>query len=198
MLRKYVVGMKLRKMTCIIPYAEKRGNNWFGIWECDCGIIKLLRNSTLDTGNVVSCGCILHKREGESHSSTYNSWKAMRARCTKEKHPAYHNYGGRGISICKEWDSYEVFKHDMGLRPEGTELDRIDVNGNYNKDNCRWISRKENSQNRRDSCTLTFEGHTAHVSYWAEKFGLKEDTLYNRIARRKWTIEKALKTPVGK
>lgn len=123
----------------------------------------------------------------------------MLRRCTYQKHPAYKNYGGRGISVCESWSltktGYKSFVSDMGLRPAGCELDRIDNNGNYSKDNCRWVTRASNAQNRRTSRFITFRGETKTLSQWARDSGLRVDTLFLRL-KRGFPIEKAL-LPVG-
>lgn len=151
MSRKFSSGDKNNYLVCIDPYVEERQGHWFGLWLCDCGTRKLIQNSKV-MGNgrtTLSCGCRKSVANDDSRSRTYNSWRAMRARCTNISHPAFHNYGGRGISICEEWMTYVVFRRDMGDRPANKELDRIDVNGNYNKKNCRWVTKSENCKNRR-------------------------------------------------
>lgn len=130
-------------------------------------------------------------------SPTYKSWIAMRQRCYNPKIKHWNKYGGRGISICKRWDEFENFLADMGEKPEGKSLDRIDVNGNYEPDNCRWATQKTQQRNRRDNNTLTYQGETLTLQAWSEKTGITFEALRGRY-RKGWPAELALTLPVTK
>ena len=119
----------------------------------------------------------------------------MRSRCDRTDHPSYQSYGGRGITYDPRWVKFAAFFADMGKRPEGKTLDRIDNDGPYTKENCRWATLKEQRQNSRDNVWLTFEGETLCASQMAKKYGLHRGTLWDRL-RRGWPLEKALTTPV--
>lgn len=112
--------------------------------------------------------------------ATHRSWVGMRQRCSNPKTNAYESYGGRGISFCKRWDSFENFVEDMGVRPANTSLDRIDVNGNYELSNCRWAGRKEQGLNRRTTRKITIEGKEYFACELSKEFGLKTDTILER------------------
>lgn len=115
------------------------------------------------------------------HQREYMSWRAMRRRCNDPKDPQFHNYGGRGISICAQWNqSFGQFLRDMGPRPEGKTLDRINVNGNYEPTNCRWATIKEQNSNRRDTVIIERDGLALPLKDWASRLGIPSTTLYNR------------------
>jgi len=138
---------------------------------------------------------------GELHghsmrSPTYRTWIGMVQRCTKPSHHAWGNYGGRGIRVCEQWLTFVNFLEDMGERPEGTTLDRIDVNGDYDKGNCRWISRFAQHANYRNNVKLTFNGKTQHIAAWERETGLGKRTIRDRLARG-WSVEDALTLPAG-
>lgn len=120
-------------------------------------------------------------------------WKSMRQRCGKPRSPHYRNYGARGIKVCDRWTVFANFAADMGPRPDGLVLDRIDNDGNYEPGNCRWTTRKANQRNRRDNRLLTCGGVTKTLAEWAEITGLGE-ALKARI-KRGWNPERAINTP---
>jgi hypothetical protein len=132
----------------------------FAAWncQCQCGATKVVRGTALRTGQTVSCGCYqaevktTHgRRKNGANDPTYTSFVSMKSRVLNPQAHAYEHYGGRGISICQSWmdGGFEQFLKDMGERPPGTSLDRIDVNGNYSPANCKWSTPKEQSNNRR-------------------------------------------------
>ena len=132
---------------------------------------------------------------GMSKTSTYKSWEAMIQRCSNASLKSYKNYGGRGISVCDEWTKFEKFYADMGIKPNGCSIDRIDVNGNYDQLNCRWSTMKQQNRNRRNNRLIEFNGETMCVNEWAESLGINKRTLLNRITNG-WEIKKALTHPV--
>ncbi|GHA15089.1 hypothetical protein GCM10007989_07300 [Devosia pacifica] len=113
----------------------------------------------------------------------YQVWQAMRRRCLTPSTPSWANYGGRGIKICAEWDSFDRFAGDMGQRPDGYTLERIDNDGDYTPDNCRWATRREQSRNKRDTRVLTIEGQDYVACELAEQSGHKTDTIIERAKR---------------
>lgn len=137
------------------------------------------------------------RSHGETKSRLYSAWLNMKARCLRKSSREYENYGGRGISVCKEWiESYETFR-DWAMNNgynNSLTLDRIDVNGNYCPENCRWITNKEQQNNRRNNVKYTFNGETLTLSQWSDKLGICYKTLQKRI--RNWGVERAFSTPV--
>lgn len=133
------------------------------------------------------------KWENSSKTKTYNSWASMRSRCYRKKDKCYNLYGGRGIKICDRWlNNYDNFFEDMGERPIGMCLDRIDPNGDYEKDNCRWATMKDQQLNRRNNFIVEFNNQKLSISQWSLRTGLNPDTIWNRLIRWNWTVEKAL------
>lgn len=114
--------------------------------------------------------------------STYDVWRHMIQRCTKETHPDYHNYGGRGIKVCQRWlDSFENFLADKGIKPNGLTLDRIENNGDYTPENTKWATYSEQLRNTRNSRMITYEGKTMCLTDWAKHTGLGKQTILGRI-----------------
>jgi hypothetical protein len=130
-----------------------------------------------------------------NHNKTYNSWKGMMTRCFSERAINYDWYGGRGITVCERWQDYDDFYADMGPRPDGHTLDRIDSDGHYEPRNCRWASTRVQTTNRAGTRWITYNGETRFLKEWAEVLGFNYITLQQRIYRRGWSIEKAFTTP---
>jgi hypothetical protein len=126
----------------------------------------------------------------------YSSWKKMRDRCNNPNSAAYINYGGRGIKVCEEWNNFHIFLKDMGLPDKNYSIDRKNVNGNYDKSNCKWSSKTEQSRNKRNTLYFQFNNETASLPELAEKYSqVPLNIIYNRILKKKWTIDKALLEP---
>lgn len=154
-----MIGNKFGKYL-VISQAESNHRDTYYHCRCDCGNEKIIRGTDLRKGRshrCHSCGTkesILH---GKSRTPSYASWKSIRQRCYNKNMAGYMYYGGRGIKVCDRWlESFENFYEDMGDKPKGMQLDRIDPDGNYEKDNCRWVSPLENASNRR--CSAKYRG----------------------------------------
>lgn len=165
--------------------------------ECDCGVRKTVVGNNLRQGNVVSCGCyqkevatrngVATKKHGEARTPTYKTWIAMKARCFNPSDHAYGQYGGRGITVCERWtNSYELFLEDMGRRPRGTSIERIDVNGNYEPQNCVWATPKQQTRNRRCTIKVVYQGEEMPLIQAAEQSGIPYQVLRERKQRLKW------------
>lgn len=173
-------------------------------WEClcDCGTTRYLTAGNLRNGNTKSCGCWNSDRmrieppattHGGSGTYTYTSWVAMKRRCIDTKAKDYPLYGGRGISICSRWlQSYANFLEDMGERSIGMTLDRINSNGNYCKENCRWATRRTQGNNTSRNHVLTYRDTTHTLAEWSKITGIAYTTLRARINLLKWSTAKAL------
>ncbi|MDR5851711.1 hypothetical protein QCE79_30995 [Caballeronia sp. LZ003] len=129
---------------------------------------------------------------GCSESGTWKSWVDMRARCYSKSNKAFRDYGGRGITVCDEWkESFSAFLRDMGERPDGLTLERIDVNGRYDKTNCKWADRVEQARNKRDNRVITFGGERRTLAEWSEITGIPHYVISARIDSF-WSLEQAL------
>ena len=132
---------------------------------------------------------------GMRKSKVYNVWCLMKQRCLNPNNKSYPNYGGRGIQVCDRWLEFANFYEDMGKPSDGMTLERIDNNGNYDPTNCKWATRKEQSNNQQHTRLIEFNGETYSVSEWARKLGLSQATLNSRLNRYGWSISRALTTP---
>lgn len=174
---------------------KTRSKSGLFLWicKCRCGNKITLDSHQLVTMKYPSCGCI----NGLVDKSGYRSWASMIQRCYNKNDPAYSYYGGRGISVCERWrKGYVYFLEDMGERPDKHTLDRIDNNGNYQPDNCRWAKIEEQSWNKRHTVKLEYNGEQITLRDLCLKTGLKRSLLYARIVILGWDIEKAITTPV--
>lgn len=138
----------------------------------------------------------INYRHGYTGTPTWVSWSAMLNRCRNVNAADYKRYGGRGISVCQSWLDFVEFLRDMGIRPEGTTLGRIDNDGDYEPSNCRWETAKDQGRNTRSNVLLTYNGETRTVVEWAEHLHVSAPMIYQRIASE-WPVEEALTIPSG-
>lgn len=175
------------------------------ICRCVCGCSKSIYVSNLTSNKVNSCGCLRKELTSQAFlvhgqadkTPEYQSWLHIRSRCLIATNKSYPDYGGRGIKICARWDSFELFFEDMGQRPSPKHsIDRIDNNGDYCPENCRWATPKTQSNNKRNNHLIEYKGTTKTIAQWAEALSISRTTLRNRIVRGGWSVEKALTTPI--
>jgi hypothetical protein len=170
------------------------------VCRCECGNIKSLYGTNLVGGLTRSCGCYCSevsakrmskmavgqthtKTHGYSKDPTYLSWVSLKMRCDKETRGNYKYYGGKGITYCDKWKTFEGFLEDMGTRPEGTTIDRIDSNKNYCPENCRWATKQEQVNNRKKIITAMFQGQEYPLTELSKMLGLEYQLLWQRRQR---------------
>lgn len=166
---------------------------------CDCGKAKEVSGSDLKSGKSKSCGCLsielVKKREithNMSKSPEFSIWAGILSRCNNPNSSSYMFYGGRGIRCCDRWIKFENFFEDMGNRPSKEHsIERINLNGDYTPENCKWATKTEQSRNRRNNKFLTINGKTKILQDWLSDFGIKKGTYYARL-KRGWSEQRAL------
>lgn len=151
-----LVGQRFGRLLVTARAAHQLGHPRKWLCLCDCGRITTTGTGNLTSGGTQSCGCLAAevksarvRTHGMTDTRTWRSWQGMKNRCRNEKNPSYYRYGGRGIQVHEPWLKFENFLADMGERPEGMSLDRIDVNGNYEPSNCQWATSTEQRVNQR-------------------------------------------------
>ena len=206
-----LTGHKFHKLTALYPTGEKSEHGKNAVWMCicECGNYTVANTGQLRCGTKKSCGCAIidHARSlnyihGGRKDRLYYVWMDMRRRCRDPKSKEYKNYGGRGISVCPEWDnSYEAFKewalkngYDSMAKRSQCTLDRINVDGDYRPENCRWVDMVLQCNNKRNSIFLTYNGTEKTAAEWGKEYGISGRTIMRRI-RSGWSIEKAITQP---
>lgn len=185
-MRLDLVGKVFGKLTVIEYVGNDKNHKTKWRCRCECGGETISLGSNLTKGGATSCGCVgreriknLRRTHGKYQSPEHISWHSMLSRCNNPNYKQFKDYGGRGITVCERWSKFENFLVDMGERPEGTTLERIDNNGNYEPSNCRWATHQE--QRRNASNVVMVEGMC--LKDWAETLGLNYSTVKSRYRR---------------
>jgi hypothetical protein len=186
---KNILGDRYNRLTVIEFDRLEKNKGAFWKCRCDCGTIKVIYSGDLRSGNTKSCGCYFKEIAGKQSithgktkdnkiSGSYRSWRCMKARCTNPKNNQYYNYGARGITFCDRWNKYENFLEDMGERPDGYSLERIDPNRNYEPENCCWILNKEQAKNTRKTVWVILNGEKMIQADAARKLNKNPTIIY--------------------
>lgn len=181
----------------------------WAVFQCSCGAKFPSPLKPVNNGRTKSCGCYSRTKfvkaaaeynasggggattHGQCSTGAYTSWNNMLQRCTNPRNSAYYMYGAVGITVCGEWSVFENFYTDMGPRPDGTSLDRIDSKGDYCKENCKWSTPREQANNTSRNKYLTIDGETKTYAEWGRVVGLQSRKISHRI-RRGWSPEEAV------
>lgn len=204
-------GERYGRLTVMAPIEPHSGDTkyWF---KCDCKDKTIFPAAAhlVKNGYIQSCGClhmeilvaqgarnVTHGQARTGKVTTeYFSWSSMMARCYRKSLARYKYYGGRGITVCERWHTFANFFADMGKKPPGTSLDRIDNGGNYEPSNCKWSTPREQSGNQRTNVRKTYGGETMILADWARRYKMSQATLSRRIHKRGMSFEDAILTPV--
>lgn len=183
-----MIGEKFNKLL-VLEECKERSHDGHKRYKCicDCGNITYVDGRCLRSNRVKSCGCLKHEKynlkHGKINTRLYRILKGIKERCYKPYNHSYPNYGGRGITICDEWfndfKSFYDWSMSHGYKDNLT-IDRIDVNGNYSPDNCRWVDMKTQNNNKRSNIYLTYNGKTQTIKQWAEELNINYAPLYYR------------------
>jgi hypothetical protein len=186
--KRDLTGERFGKWTAVKegPSGPSGNRRWH--CRCDCGTTRLVLHNSLVQGLSVSCGKCGDGRRAThrmARTPTWKAWRSMMERCNNPKHPAYKNYGGRGITVCERWAKFEHFLEDMGERPEGQdlELERLDNDRGYEPGNCEWASKKRQARNRRSNRLITYRGTTRCVAEWADEFKVPYAKLLYQVTK---------------
>lgn len=189
-------GQQYGRLTAISPTQKRtKGGGVVWLFACSCGKQKEAPLNSARSGLIKSCGC-LSKPHGMKRTRIYNIWVDMRQRCTNPKYTEFHLYGGRGITVCREWDDFLTFykwAKESGYS-DTLSIDRIDVNGNYCPGNCRWATPKEQALNTRRTVKVSIGDETKLLGEWCKIYNIAPCTVYRRMRQYGWGLEKAITT----
>jgi hypothetical protein len=195
---------KLGRLSVVEVVSRNTKGEYIWKCHCDCGNYVNILGGDLRRGHTTSCGCYRKERQieanthhGKSSTRLFLIWESMRKRTTNKNDVSYKNYGGRGITVCPEWQKFMPFYNWAMTHgyEDNLTIDRKNVNGNYEPSNCQWATVKQQSNNRRNNIIITFNGETHNLKQWSEILKVSYKALFHRI-KRGWSIEKALSTPV--
>ncbi len=197
--RRNLSGQKFTNFS-IISFSHISKNHSYYLCQCNCGTKKIIEVSSINKKYPKSCGCLPNKRNtthGMLNTPIYRSWQSMIQRCVNPNNDRYAQYGGRGIKVYSRWrNNFFNFLNDMGDRPKGTSLDRIDNDGNYTPVNCRWATPLEQQNNMKSNIRVSIGGTTHSIAQWARIKRINAHTIRCRI-RRGWPSIKAVLEPIG-
>lgn len=200
-----IAGKKFNKLTVLKKTDEKASKSYLWLCKCDCGNFTKTKKWNITSGNTKSCGCLkmdvvkMMNRQNTSHGMSgtkiYRVWESMKRRCDSKKAERYANYGGRGITYCEEWEDFKGFYEwveESGYK-EGLTIDRIDVNGNYEPSNCRWVTLEQQSFNKTNSRKFNYKGEELTIAELAKASGKSYHLVYQRLVKLGWNVNDSIK-----
>ncbi len=206
MKKLYLVGQRFARLLVLSSGSVQNGKTT-SVCLCDCGNTSTIVNSDLRSGHTKSCGCFQQETRlatnithGQSRigSRTYDAWLNMKRRCLDPSNKYFANYGGRGITVCQQWqDSFEKFFTDMGECPPNLTIERLNNAKGYEPGNCEWITRKAQNRNKRNNHVLTVRGVTGCLKELSERFSVSNKLVSGRL-RRGYSAEDAFFAPKSK
>jgi len=199
-----LIGKTFGTLTVIKHSRVVKGHSRY-ICQCSCGNIKEVSGATLINNRIRSCGCLPSNFQthglSKNNKKLFSTWVRMKSRCLKKSNPDYFRYGGRGIKVCEEWiNGFPAF-YEWAINngyADNLEIDRIDNNGNYEPSNCKWSTKKEQANNRRNNRLVTINGETKTFSQWVDIYGINPNTASSRVYTFGWDYVKAIITPARK
>lgn len=193
-----LTGQSFGRWTVLEFHSRDRRGVPLWLCRCKCGNEKPVVGYDLAYGKSTKCRRCGNKTHGLQGTPEYEAWRSMNSRCTYSGHASYALYAGRGIVVCQRWrDSFEAFLEDMGPKPSPQHsLGRIDNDGDYCPENCRWETPSQQSRNKRTNHVLAFRGETKCLTDWADELGIDARTLTYRL-KHGWTVDDALTIPAG-
>ena len=193
MSKGYKIDLTGTRYSRLVAIKYSRTGSGYKGWECmcDCGNTVVVHTQSLRRGLTKSCGCLQQEsrtKHGKYKTLEYNTWRRIKSRCVDKSKHNYYLYGGRGIKVCDRWvNSFENFLEDMGERPsKDHSIDRIDNDGDYSPENCRWATKQQQIDNKRNSITINYKGKKLTPKQAAAEYGLNAHTLRGRV-RRGWS-----------
>jgi len=185
---KSKIGRKFNRLTFESVAWNDTTESAIGTFSCDCGNTYTGNPYSVFTGNTKSCGCLArdilnarNHKHGMARSKIYQIWADMVARCVRPTHKRWSDYGGRGITVSEDWLNFEAFYRDMGDRPHGCSLDRVDNNLGYSASNCRWATSHEQATNKRNNRYLEAFGFSLPITWWGQLIGMGSSDLGRKL-----------------
>ena len=206
-----LLGQKYGKLTIIGFQRKISSRGWDWVVQCECGTQKVVSPSDVKSGKTKSCGCLLRETSAQrmtkfkhgvkENKRLYGIYNGIKRRCYSLNEPRYKDYGGRGIRMCDEWkdrakgfDQFVSWSLSHGYS-ENMTIDRIDVDGNYTPENCRWVTLQEQNGNKRQTHWVDYQGEHIQLYKLCQRLNLSYDLMHDRIYGRRWSVEKAVETP---
>lgn len=200
---KDLIGKNFGYLTVVAREENTKGGSARWKCLCKCGNFTVTTTFRLNSGKCQSCGCKRYESHNRIHGMTktdiHNKWLQIKQRCLDKNYKSYQRYGAVGITICDEWKndfvSFMKWSYQNGYK-EGLSIDRIDNSKGYSPDNCRWVTRKDQCNNRRSNIKITYQGKTQNLKQLCEELNIKYSFVYQRMYKQGMTFEEAISRPL--